>query len=69
MIQLGRYTFESEAHRAADYRKRVGPLQKLRTVQRPDPSQPLASWLNRDSVSDKARSAEFVPEQGQNTPP
>jgi hypothetical protein len=48
MIQIGKYTFASEADRAADYRARVGPLRRPRTgtIERPDPSLSLAGWLD-----------------------
>lgn len=45
MIQLGRHTFASEAARAADYRIRVGPMQKVRTVKGPHVATSCASWL------------------------
>lgn len=47
MITLGRYTFNDEAERKADYRRRVGPLRRPRTntVERPEPELTLAEWL------------------------
>ena len=54
MIQLGRYTFESEAHRAADYRRRVGPLRIPRTntveVLNREGLGPWLFWLRRHSA-------------------
>ena len=48
MITLGRYTFKDEAARAADYRRRVGPLKipRTNTVERPDPDMTCAQWLD-----------------------
>ena len=48
MITMGRYTFEDEAARAADYRRRVGPLKipRTNTVERPDPDMTCAQWLD-----------------------
>ena len=34
MITIGKHTFEDEAARAADYRRRVGPMQPMYTVGR-----------------------------------
>ena len=45
MIRLGRYTFPDEQARAADYRVRVGPMQKVRTVKGPHVATSCASWL------------------------
>jgi hypothetical protein len=47
MIRIGKYTFHSEAERAADYRARVGPLRRPRTntVERPD-DMGVKAWLD-----------------------
>ena len=57
MIHIGKYTFATEAERAADYRVRVGPLRRPRTntVERPDPSMTLKDWLDWLRTTSKAR--------------
>ena len=45
MIRLGTYTFADEAARAADYRTRVGPIQRTRTVKADHCATSCASWL------------------------
>lgn len=46
MIHLGKYTFHSEAERAADYRSRVGGLSVAYTVY-PEPRESIDEWAER----------------------
>jgi hypothetical protein len=46
MIRIGKYTFATEAERAADYRARVGELSVVRTVY-PEPVESIDEWAER----------------------